>query len=152
MTSFDFEITTPERPVFKAKVRQATLPTATGEITVLPDHVPLIAPVAAGELRVVGEDGKEALMAVAGGFVTVHPGNRVIVLADAAERAEELDLAAIEEAYRRAEALMKGKIDDKERFADLEAHLARTGAQLKVARKHRHARAGFQPGEGTNKQ
>ncbi len=139
MQLLDFEITTPERTVFRAKIRQVSIPTLEGEITVLPGHVPLVAPVQAGELRAIDEGGEEISMAVSGGFVTVHPDGGVAVLADTAERAEELDLKAIEEAHARAEALMKEKITDEERFADATAHLARELARLKVARKH-HAR------------
>jgi len=134
-----FEITTPERTVSRDLARQVTLPTASGEITVLPGHIPLVAPVAAGEIRVIAEDGHEILMSVAGGFATVS-GDRVIVLSDTAERAEELDLKAAEEAYARAEAAAREKAGDVERFADATAHLARELARLKVARKRRPGR------------
>lgn len=143
MRLLDFELTTPERIAVQAKVRQVSVPTTEGEITVLPGHVPLVAPVAAGELRLLGEDGKEVLLAVSGGFVTVHPDGRLEVLADSAERAEELDLKAIEDAKARAEALLQEKIDDQERYAEAAAGLARELARLKVVRKHR-SRQGFQ--------
>jgi F-type H+-transporting ATPase subunit epsilon len=136
MNLIDFEITTPERAVFREKIRQVSIPTLEGEITVLPDHVPLVAPVLAGELRLLDEKGGEILMAVSGGFVTIHPDGHVVVLADTAERAEELDLAAIEEAKKRAEKVLSEKLDE-ERFADATAHLARELARLKVARKRR---------------
>lgn len=137
MKLIDFELTTPERVAYKAKARQVTIPTTEGEITVLPDHLPLVAPIQAGELRVVGEDGSETWLAVSGGFVTVHPGNRLAILADTAERAEELDLKAIEAAHARAEAALKEKVDDAERYAEAAAGLARELARLKVVRKHR---------------
>lgn len=140
MKAIDFELTTPERVAVRAKIRQVSIPTTEGEITVLPDHLPLVAPVQAGELRVVQEDGSETLLAVSGGFVTVHAGNRVAVLADTAERAEELDLKLIEEAVQRAEQVLREKIDDEERFADATAHLARELARWKVVRKHRDKR------------
>ena len=133
----EFEITTPERVAFKAAAKQVTVPTSEGEITVLAGHVPLVAPIKAGELRVVGEDGKETLMVVAGGFVTIHQGDRIVVLADSAERAEELDVKAIEAAYARAEALLKEVHDDKERFAEVEAVVAHENARLALARRHR---------------
>jgi F-type H+-transporting ATPase subunit epsilon len=145
MKLIDFEITTPERTAFKAKVRQATLPTVGGEITVLPDHVPLVAPVLAGELRALDEAGNEILMAVSGGFVTVQPDGKVTVLADTAERAEELEVEAVEAAKRRAEEALKERIVDEERFADAAAHLARELARLKVARKHRAKGGGRVP-------
>lgn len=140
MKLLDFELTTPERVVVRAKVRQVSIPTTEGEITVLPDHLPLVAPIQSGELRVVEENGEEMLLAVSGGFVTVHPGNRLAILADTAERAEELDFKVIEEAVQRAEQVLKEKIDDSERFADATAHLARELARWKVVRKHREKR------------
>jgi F-type H+-transporting ATPase subunit epsilon len=108
-----------------------------GEITVLPRHIPLVATVEAGELRAIDADGKETLMAVSGGFVNVGEGSRVVILADSAERAEELDLAAIEAAKKRAEAIMEEQFDDEERYADAVAGLARELARWKVARKWR---------------
>ena len=140
MKLLDFELTTPERVAVRAKIRQVSIPTSSGEITVLPDHLPLVAPIQAGELRVVDEKGEEMLLAVSGGFVTVHPGNRLAILADTAERAEELDFKAIEEAVKRAEQVLREKIDDSERFADATAHLARELARWKVVRKHRDKR------------
>lgn len=140
MKLLDFELTTPERVAVRAKIRQVSIPTASGEITVLPDHLPLVAPIQAGELRVVDEKGEEMLLAVSGGFVTVHPGNRLAILADTAERAEELDFKVIEEAVKRAEQVLAEKHDDAERFADATAHLARELARWKVVRKHRERR------------
>lgn len=137
----DFEITTPERTVLKEKVRQVSVPTESGEITVLPGHIPLIAPVPAGELRAVRSDGSEELMAVSGGFVTVRTDDAVVILADTAERADELDLAAIEDAKKRAEAVMQEKHDDAERYADAAASMARELARWKVASKYRSKRA-----------
>ncbi|HTK60415.1 MAG TPA: hypothetical protein VL283_04425, partial [Candidatus Baltobacteraceae bacterium] len=86
------------------------------------------------------ENGVETILAVSGGFVTVHPGNRLAILADTAERAEELDFKLIEEAVQRAEQVLKEKIDDEERYADATAHLARELARWKVVRKHRDKR------------
>src|SRR5688572_19866841 len=140
MKLLDFELTTPERVAVRARIRQVSIPTTSGEITVLPDHLPLVAPIQSGELRLVDEKGEEMLLAVSGGFVTVHPGNRLAILADTAERAEELDFKAIEEAVKRAEQVLKEKIDDSERFADATAHLAREMARWKVVRKHRERR------------
>lgn len=140
MKLLDFELTTPERVAVRAKIRQVSIPTTSGEITVLPDHLPLVAPIQSGELRVVDEKGEELLLAVSGGFVTVHPGNRLAILADTAERADELDFKAIEEAVKRAEQVLQEKIDDEERYADATAHLARELARWKVVRKHRDKR------------
>jgi F-type H+-transporting ATPase subunit epsilon len=143
MKLLDFELTTPERVAIKLKARSVSVPTISGEITILPDHVPLVAPIRAGELRLIGEAGEETLVAISGGFIVIQPGDRLEILADTAERAEELDLKAIEEAHARAEEALKEKIDDEERQAEATAGLARELARLRVLRKHR-SKQGFQ--------
>src|SRR3989344_3161824 len=100
-----FEITTPERVVYKDEVDQITIPTSEGEITVLPNHIPLVSMLAPGALT-VKKNGEEIYMATSGGFIEVQNGNKVIVLADTAERSEELSVEAIEAARERARAAM----------------------------------------------
>lgn len=137
MTSIIFEIATPERVVYKETVDSLTLPTKDGEITVLPNHIPLVSVLVPG-VAVVRKDGAEQYMAVSGGFIEVQPGNRVVVLADTAERAEELTEAAIEKARDDAERALKEKrgLDD-ETFAAAAAGLERELARLRVARRRR---------------
>ncbi|MDO8505929.1 MAG: ATP synthase F1 subunit epsilon [bacterium] len=141
MASILFEIATPERIVYKEQVDSLTLPTKDGEITVLPNHIPLVAVLVPG-VAVVRKGGQESYMAVSGGFIEVQPGNRVVVLADTAERAEELTLAAIEKARDDAQRVLteKRSMDD-ETFAAAAAGLERELARLKVARRH-HSRRG----------
>jgi F-type H+-transporting ATPase subunit epsilon len=148
MAKIDFKITTPEREVYANQVDQITLPTLEGELTILPGHLPLVAILVPGELR-VARQGEEIVMAVSGGFIEVQPGSRVIILADTAERAEELDIAKIEEAKKKAEELLREKRNlDEESFAEAAAALERELARLKVARKK--YRGGPQPvGPGT---
>lgn len=130
-----FEITSPERLVLKDEIDQVSIPTAMGEITVLPHHLPLVAELVPGELR-VKRDGETHFYAVAGGFVEVQPGNRVVILADAAERDDELDIAAIEAAEERArKALSEQTRMDDVAFAAAAAALEHEMARLRVARK-----------------
>ena len=174
-----FEIATPERIVYKDTVDSLTLPTREGEITILPQHIPLVAVLAPGAITVrKGQD--EQYMAVSGGFIEVQPASgtdahasvphprdfgsvapagsagrpaqispteklqsgrpatRVVVLADTAERAEELTIAAIEQARAEAERVLKEKRGaDTESFTAAAATLERELARLKVARRHR---------------
>lgn len=136
----EFEITTPERTVLKTLVESATLPTQEGEITVLPGHVPLVANLVPGmvTLRVNGED---QYLACSGGFIEVQPtgtGGRIIILADTAERAEELDMAKVEEARERArQALANRRAADDVATAAAAAAMERELSRLKGARKHR---------------
>jgi len=136
MKTLEFKIATPERVVFEAKaVESITLPTKMGEITILPDHLPLVSSLVAGEVRVkVG--GEEISMAVSGGFIEVKPG-QVVVLADTAERAEEIDVKRAEEARERAKKTMEEKKIEAEDYTGLTAKIERELARIKVVRKHR---------------
>ena len=130
-----FKIVTPERTVFEDQIDQVTLPTQEGEITVLPEHIPLIAVLAPGELT-VKQDGKEIAMAVSGGIIEVRK-NELTILADTAERAEEIDIKRAEEARERAEKLKDEKIRmDETEYAAVAALMERNLARIKVAKKH----------------
>ena len=83
-----FKIVTPERTVFEDEVRQATIPTTDGEITILPNHRSYIASLAPGEIM-FKKDNAEFLMSTSGGFIEFN-NNELVVLADTAERAEEI--------------------------------------------------------------
>lgn len=131
-----FKITTPEREVYNQQVDQVTIPTTKGEITVLPDHIPLVAVLAPGELKLV-KDKEEISLAVAGGFIEVLP-NKVTILADSAELAEEINEEAVEKARQQALALQKEKRFDAEEFASLAAQIERELVRLKVARKKKY--------------
>jgi F-type H+-transporting ATPase subunit epsilon len=129
-----FKIVTPERTVLEDAVDQITLPTTDGEITILPNHRSYIASLKTGELMV--RKGKEEIFIyVSGGFIEFH-NNELIVLADAAERAEEIDVKLAEEAKKRAEEIKQQKItlDDTE-YARVAAAIERESARIKVARK-----------------
>lgn len=137
MKTLHFQIATPERVVFDAReVEAITLPTKQGEITVLPDHLPLVASLVPGEVR-VKISGQDVLMAVSGGFIEVKPG-KVVVLADTAERAEEIDEKRAAEARERAHKLMQQeRVAEETDYAALAAKLEKELARLKVVRKHR---------------
>lgn len=130
-----FELVTPERVVFKTDVDQVTLPTAQGEITVLPHHAALVATLVPGVARlVVGKNDED--VAVSGGFIQIGADGSVRVLADTAERGHELDLSVIEEAKARAEKVMSETVHvNEESFAAAAAALERELARFKVARR-----------------
>lgn len=136
MAQLTLKIATPERIVFEGTVDSVTAMTENGEITVLPNHIPLATLLRAGEMRLM--NGKnETLLAASTGLLEVRPGNEIVVLAQTAERSEELELAAIEDAKKRAEqALIESK--DAVSFADAAAHMERELARYRVAIKHKH--------------
>jgi F-type H+-transporting ATPase subunit epsilon len=135
MQKIKFKIVTPEKTVFEDEIDQVTLPTQEGEITVLANHIPLISVLQAGEL-VVKKDDEEIAMAVSGGMIEVRK-NEITILADTAERAEEIDVKRAEEARERAEKLKDEKIRmDETEYAAVAALMERNLARIKVARKH----------------
>ncbi len=135
MSRIRFKIITPERIVFEDEVDQATLPTAEGEITVLPNHIPLISVLKSGEL-IVKKGGEEIDIAVSGGIIEVQ-NNEITILADTAERAEEIDVKRAEEAKKRAEELKSKRIlADETQYAIVAANLEKNLARIKVAQKY----------------
>lgn len=131
------KIITPERIVLDEAVDSVTLPTTEGEITILPDHIPLISTLASGD--VVAKVGDEVVpMAVSGGFIEVS-GNTLKVLADFAEHVSEITDDAIEKAKSRAETLMKMKHNAEDvDFEHYEAELERSLTRVKIADKWRN--------------
>jgi F-type H+-transporting ATPase subunit epsilon len=125
-----FSIVTPERIVFEETVRQVTVPTTEGEITILPDHIPLVSVLKAGVVELKRLDGETEIMAVSGGFLEVLP-DKVVILADTAEMAHELDESRIEAAKKRAEDRKQENADDvkfTEASVMIEKQLARSKA------------------------
>ena len=135
------EIVTAERVVYSQEgVDEVVAPGTEGEFAVLPEHAAFITTLVPGELRII-RGGEEEAMAITGGFFEVR-NDRIVVLADAAERVEEIDIARAEAARRRAEEAL---LEQRE-LADLvqaEAAFRRALARLKVAeRRGRRARPG----------
>lgn len=137
MGSLQLNIVTPERSVYTAEVDAITAMTDLGEITVLPGHIPLVATLRAGEAK-VRINGTDTYLAMSTGFLEVRPGNEVAILADSAERVEELEIAAIEAARDRArEALTHASLAGAEHYAMAVAILERELARHKVATRRR---------------
>ena len=127
------EIVTAERIIYSQDgVDEVIAPGQEGEFAVLPQHAAFVTTLKPGELRII-RGGEEEAMAVTGGFFEVR-NDRVVVLADAAERIEEIDVARAEEARRRAEEALQ----DQRELADLvatQASLQRALMRLRVAEK-----------------
>jgi len=134
MKKINFQIVTPEKITYRDDVDSITLPTQMGEITVLPHHAPLISSLKSGE-AIIKKDGEEFSIAISGGFLQVQPKNKVVVLADAAERAEEISEERAEQARIRAEEILKEKRLDKAEMATAAAALEKSLIRLKVARR-----------------
>lgn len=140
MAKMKFQIITPERVVYTDEIDQVTINTQDGEITVLPNHIPLVSILKSGEM-ILKKDNEEKSLAVAGGFLEVRDDNQIIVLADAAEKAEEIDIVRAQEAMRKAEKTMKeARKEDNVDFIALQAALDRALVRLKVGNRYRKIR------------
>ena len=130
------EIVTPERLAYEDDVDMVLVPGAEGELGILPHHTPLVSLLGVGELR-IRKGGEAESFAIAGGFLQVRP-DKVVVMAETADMASEIDLERAQEARREAErALESGYVEG----ADLSAARAQLQAALmriRVAeRRHR---------------
>jgi len=139
MATLKLEIVTAESPVFTGEVDSIVAPGSVGQFTILPHHAAFMTMLEAGELC-LRMGGQETFMVVSGGFLEVID-DKVIVLADAAERADDIDAARAEAAKRRAQEQMRRPLTGPELVA-AEAALRRSLARLKVSerrkRRERH--------------
>ena len=132
----EFSITTPERVLLTESVSSVSLPTSMGEITILPNHIPLVANLVPGEIR-YKKNSETNFFSVSGGFIEVKKGNRVVVLADTAEFGHEIDSDRAEKARENAKKIMSKVKKDETTFADAAAILEKNLVRLRVARRHR---------------
>ena len=134
--SIQLIVVTPERQLLRESVVEVTVPGLDGQLGILPGHAPLMTELGVGELSCrTSTSGQAVVLAVISGFAEVLP-DRVTVLAETAERAEEIDLARAEEAKARAEkrlAAGDSNIDwDRANIA-----LQRSVIRIQIARKYR---------------
>ena len=128
--TLQLEIVTPERLVEKDTVTEVEIPGRDGYIGVLPGHAPLITELGVGEIRYRG-DGMQYRLAVAWGFAEVLP-NKVTILAEAAERPNEIDANRARQAKERAEADLRAADDEAKTERALD-ELARADNRISVA-------------------
>ncbi len=146
MAQIRCEVVTAERTVFEDDVDMVIAPGTQGELGILPHHAPLMTALTYGELTIRREGQDDEFIAIGGGFLEVGP-DHVTILADSAERAEEIDEARAEEAHQRAEELMAQRREEDVDLARAEAALRRSMVRIKVAQ-HRRQRRGRVPGAG----
>lgn len=147
MSTLTLKLVTPERSVASIEAVAVTLPIADGDVTILPEHEPYIGALKSGEIIIHQADGTRESLAVSGGFVEFD-SNILSVLADTAERADEIDMERAEAARARAEAIKQEQVTmGEEEYARVAAALEKEMARIKVARKHR-SRVGLSIGDG----
>jgi F-type H+-transporting ATPase subunit epsilon len=130
------EIVTPERLAFSDEVDSVQLPGSEGELGVLPHHAPLISTLGVGELR-IRKGGSEESFAIVGGFLQVRP-DKVVVMAETADMASEIDLEKAEEARREAERALESGYHEGADLSAARAALQQALLRIRVAeRRHR---------------
>ncbi len=134
VSPFRLEIVTAEEELYAGDVDILIAPGIEGQLAILPSHAPLLTELAPGLLE-FRTGGEEEDMAVSGGFLEVL-SNRVVVLADAAERAEDIDIDRAEAAMKRAEERVASHDADVD-FARALAQVARARTRVTVARRRR---------------
>ena len=134
MATMYLEITTAERRTFADEVDVLVAPGLDGELSILPNHAPLMTALQPGEIT-IRKDGEETYLAVTGGFLEVM-GNQVTILADAAEPSEEIDEERARKAMEQAQALIESRVSDLELGQALAA-VRRAATRLRVARRRR---------------
>lgn len=142
MSYLTLKIATPEKLNYEStELDSVTIPTEEGEVTILPGHISLVARLKPGELT-VRKKGKEDTFVSMGGFLKLDGAGNVVILSDYAVRSEEIEIAKVEEAKKKAEEKMNEKIS-KEDFILAQLELTRTLLELKVAKKRKTLRVGI---------
>lgn len=139
MSPIKLEVVTAERLVYSDEVDILLAPGTEGQLGILPHHEPLMTILQAGEMM-ARKGGEEISWAISGGFLEVQ-FDRIIVLADTAERDDEIDLQRAEEAKLRAEERLREKTSTVD-VSQAEAALQRSLTRLKVGQRRRRRRDG----------
>jgi F-type H+-transporting ATPase subunit epsilon len=130
------EIVTPERLAYSDTVDAVVLPGSEGELGVLPHHAPLLTMLGVGELR-IRKSGAEESFAIVGGFLQVRP-DRVVVMAETADMASEIDLEKAQQARREAEQALESGYHEGADLSAARAALQQALLRIRVAeRRHR---------------
>jgi len=139
MAQLRCEVVTAERSVFEGDVDIVVAPGIEGQLGILPNHAPLITSLTFGELVLRRSGEEDIYIAIGGGFLEVGP-DHVTILADSAERAEEIDLERAEAARRRAEELMDQEYETDADLMRAQAAIRRAAIRIKVAQRSRRRR------------
>ncbi len=145
MATIQLDIVTAERALVSEPVDYVSAPGIGGVIGILPRHAPLLTALAPGELR-YKKGNEEYSFAIGGGFMEVRP-DHVTILADTAEKAEEIDQARAEEARQRAQQLLKEKPPADRESSAIEQSLRRAEVRLRVARRRQGRTPTETPGQ-----
>jgi F-type H+-transporting ATPase subunit epsilon len=133
MKTLKVNIVTPDGPVYDSEVEMVSTKAQSGELGILPGHIPMVAPLQIGAVR-LKKGGNTELVAVSGGFLEVRP-EQVTILAQTAETAEAIDVQRAKEAKSRAEDRMQAQKDDVD-FKRAELALKRAMNRINVSERN----------------
>ncbi|MGX6445541.1 F0F1 ATP synthase subunit epsilon [Neobacillus sp. K501] len=131
MKTIKVSVVTPDGPVYESDVEMVSTKALSGELGILPGHIPMVAPLAVGVVRMKKNGKEEDLVTVSGGFLEVRP-EKVTILAQAAERAEDIDVERAERAKERAEQRLRNQKMEDTDFKRAELALQRAINRLTV--------------------
>ena len=134
MKTIKVSVVTPDGPVYESDVEMVSTKAQSGELGILPGHIPMVAPLQIGAVR-LKNGGKTELVAVSGGFVEVRP-DQVTILAQSAEQSDEIDIKRAERAKDRAEKRLQDHKRDNVDFKRAELALQRALNRINVSEKH----------------
>ena len=129
------EIVSAEKNIYSDDVRGVVAPSIEGEIAILDNHAPLLTSLQPGEVRIIQDGSEDTYIYLSGGFIEVL-GNQVTILADAAERVEEIDEEKVKEAIKQAEEKISSNQSDID-LANAVASIRRDQVRLRIAQKRR---------------
>ena len=130
------EIVTPEKLAYSDTVDAVVLPGSEGELGVLPHHAPLVSMLGVGELR-IRKGGETEIFAIAGGFLQVRP-DKVVVMAETADMASEIDLEKAHEARREAERALESGFHEGADLSLARASLQQALLRIRLAERRHH--------------
>ena len=129
------EIVTPERLAYSDDVDMVLVPGVDGELGILPHHTPLVSLLGVGELK-IRKDGHEEVFAIVGGFLQVRP-DKVVVMAETASLASEIDLEKAQEARKEAQRALESGFSEGSDLSTARASLQHALLHVRVAERHR---------------
>ena len=135
MSTIRVDVVSAEESIFSGEAKFVALPGESGELGILPGHIPLITRIKPGAVRIEKADGGEEFVFVAGGILEVQP-NHITVLSDTAIRGKDLDEAKATDARKEAEEAVKNAKSDID-LAKATSELAVMAAQIAALRKYR---------------
>lgn len=129
----NLSVVSQEKELLSTNVDQVTLPTSTGEITVLPDHIPLLSQLQTGEMRYLNQEKEESIV-ISNGIVDVGDDNQITVIVDTAKHERDISMQKAEEAIKSAKETMEHSTDQRELLL-AEASLKQAMWEIRVAQK-----------------